>query len=92
MKRHKVSYKFYDPMLLGFFHIHLGIGNVSTTVSTNQPWRFYTQRASISHSFSKYNNNNSNNNNSSILDCKLFLLKIEIDTGIQMLVGIESCV
>lgn len=39
---------------LFFFHIHLGIGNVSTIVSTNQPWQFYIKRASIFHSFSKY--------------------------------------
>lgn len=36
-----------------FFHIHLGIGNVSTIVLTNQPWWFYIKRASIFHSFSK---------------------------------------
>lgn len=41
-------------MLLIFFHIRLGIGNVSTIVSTNQPWQFYIKRASIFHSFPKY--------------------------------------
>lgn len=75
-------------MLLIFFHIHLGIGNVSTIVSTNQPWQVYIKRASISHSFSKYKRKKLY---CYILDCKLFLfsLEMEIDTGIQMYVGIE---